>query len=117
MLIGFTGRPGAGQSAAADYLANTHGFAVVRADAALSQPDAAAGQMPLVVIPDVETPEAAGLVHDSGGFLVHLINAHAPDLGPDPLVPLQDVDRELVVGPKVFSLYDELDTLMTVVAP
>ncbi len=35
MLIGLTGRPGAGQDDAADYLSKVHGFAVVRLDAPL----------------------------------------------------------------------------------
>ncbi|CAG9184189.1 hypothetical protein CURE108131_25020 [Cupriavidus respiraculi] len=32
MLIGFSGRPGAGQDDAADYLGKAHGFAVIRLD-------------------------------------------------------------------------------------
>lgn len=109
MLIGITGRPDAGQSAAADYLARAHGFAIA-SPSTIHLCDA-----PRIVIPNVQSPEAADLVHDNGGMLLHLINPAAS--GSDPELVLQDGDRELTVGQRPFSLFNELDELMAEVQP
>lgn len=108
MLIGITGRPGAGQSAAADYL-HRNGFAVLPA----SSIDTIVGTGDVdIVVPDVNTAAVADRVRSLGGLVIHLVNATAPDRGPDPAIPLTDDDRELHVQLRSFAFLDQLDALL-----
>lgn len=109
MLIGLTGRPGAGQAAAADYLTN-QGLAVVSADV-LRMFTMLDGDVDIVV-PDVSTPEAAEMVRSRGGFLLHLVNPTAPNLGPDPAIPLSSTDAEVHVPIQLFEFFDALDAVL-----
>lgn len=170
MLIGITGRPGAGQDAAADYLASSdHRFAIVTFDRPLrsmlracfdlseehflpvlfhtihpelrkspaqmlhslrwqwirtnTAPDTlldpvrdalaeARARNVDVVIPDVYTEAEAALVREFGGQLLHLVNDHAPNLGPDTGIKLRELERELIVPSRIFQLYDALDAIV-----
>ena len=170
MLIGITGRPGAGQDAAADYLATSdHRFAIVTFDRPLRsmlragfylsddhfQPDLFYVPLPGlkkspaqllqslrwqwirtntapdtlldparealaeararnvdVVIPDVYTEAEAALVREFGGQLLHMVNQHAPDLGPDPSIKLRELERELLIPARVFQMYDAIDAIV-----
>jgi hypothetical protein len=170
MLIGLTGRPGAGQDVAADYLATSdHRFALVTFDRPLRNmlragfnlteehfhPDLFLVALPGlkkspaqmlhslrwqwirtntapdtlldpvrdaladararnvdVVIPDIYTDAEAALVREFGGQLLHLVNKHALDLGPDTGIKLRDLERELLVPARVFQLYDALDAIV-----
>ena len=106
MLIGITGRPGAGQSAAADYL-HSNGFAVLPA----SSIDTIIGAGDVnIVVPDVNTAAVADRVRSLGGLVIHLVNATAPDRGPDPVIPLMDDDRELRAAAQL--RLDQLDALL-----
>lgn len=170
MLIGITGRPGAGQDAAADYLTTSdHRFAIVTFDRPLrsmlragfglsddhfhqdlfhaplpglkkspaqllqslrwqwiranTAPDTlldparealanARANNVDVVIPDVYTDAEAALVREFGDQLLHLVNKHSADLGPDPAIKLRELERELIVPARVFQLYDALDEIV-----
>lgn len=121
MLIGLIGRPGAGQDAAAEYLAKAHGFVVIRfgswprSDRLPSPCPKEAieetGPYPTLV-PDIVYPLEARVIHDLGGLLVRLVNHHAPHRGDEPAIPADLITRSIDVPVDLFPFYDCLDQLV-----
>lgn len=130
MIIGLTGAPRVGKSAAADFLVLHHRFFQIALNDLLGTPEGAQvlehrthttellladfGDLD-IVLPDVRDSETADVIRACGGIIVRVERPQAALYQTDEAVadvPLTDSDRVIHNSGTVFHLYDQLDSLV-----
>lgn len=109
MLIGLTGRPGAGHDVVADYLARAHAFTPTPriTDELIDQ---LSGHH--VVVTEIRDHIDADILVSRGGILVHLCDPCLPDFGPEHGIVLRDIDHQVTVTADYFRAFDVLDRVI-----
>ncbi|CAG2129307.1 DEAD/DEAH box helicase family protein [Cupriavidus numazuensis] len=109
MLIGLTGRPGAGHNVVADYLARAHAFTPTHLIT-----DELVDQLSdhHVVVTEIRDHVDADILTARGGILVHLCDPCLPDFGPANGIVLRDIDHQVTVTVDYFRAFDVLDRVI-----